>query len=137
MRKLAVLFLLLVSTFAYAGDYHQDDQGTTVIYTITDGAGDPVSGQTPRIGVKRIYDGKWLDWNDSTYKTAASATTLFQSMTFDTTGGFYYRTFSVDNAVLVSSDYITIISNDDATYGDTQSENYTYDSLKDIIKINR
>jgi hypothetical protein len=135
------LFLFVLSitylSFAHAGDYHQDGQGHTILYTITDSSGNPVSGQSPRVGVKRMTDGLWLDFNDNTFKSSDSATTLFQTMTFEQAGGFYYRIVSIDNAVLVSMDVVTVVSNDDAVYSDVQAENITWDNLNNLIKMHR
>lgn len=138
MKKLLLFLILFCSTsYAYASDYKQDGQGHTITYTITDTSGHTVSGQSPKVAVKRMTDGLFLDWNDNTYKTAASCTTLFRTMTYEASGGFYYRIFSVDNAALVSADYITIVSNDDATYADVQAENISWDNLNNLIKIHR
>ena len=138
MRRItSLLLLLLLATPAFASDYKQDGQGHTIIYSVTDTNGDPVTTLNPRVAIKRMTDGLFLDWSDNTYKTSNSCTTLFQSMTYEQAGGFYYRIFSVDNAALVSADYITILSSDDATYGDTQAENISWDNLNNLIKIHR
>ena len=137
MKKIILSLFILISTTCFAGDYHQDTQGHTVIYTITDSDGNPVSGQTPRVAVKRMTDGLFLDWSDSTFKSSNSAITLFQTMTFEQAGGFYYRIVSMDNSALISMDVITIVSNDDAVYGDTQAENISWDNLNNLIKIHR
>ena len=134
---LLVILAGLTIQVAHAGDYHQDSQGHTVTVSITDSSGDPVSGQYPRLAVKRMTDGLWLDFNDLSFKAPTSATTLFQIMSYEVTGGFYYRVVSIDNSALVSMDCIMVVSNDDATYGFTTAENITWDSVSNLIKINR
>lgn len=130
--------LVLIVKVAHASDYHQGGQGHVVTVSITDTAGDPVAGQTPRVAMKRMTDGLWLDFNDNTFKAPGSATTLFQGMTYDTTGGFYYRVITVDNATaILSMDCVVVISNDNATYGFTTTEGVAWDNLNKLIKINR
>ena len=139
-----VIILLIIGAtlaclmeLAHAGDHHQDTQGHAVTYSITDSSGNPVSGQTPKVAVKETRTGLYLDHSDGTFKNPSSATTLYQTMTFDQTGGFYWRVVTVDTAALVSGDYVCIVSNDDATYGDTASESISFDRLEQVVKIHR
>lgn len=137
MKTLIFLLGLFLSTYAFASDYHQRGQAHTVLLTISDSSGDPVSGQTPRVGIKSTNTGLWYDFADGTFKAPNATTTLFQTMTYDNTGGFYYRIVSIDTSTLVSLDAVTVISNDDATYGFIGAESVEWDSMADKIKINR
>lgn len=134
------LFLSLGLTWlkpVAASDYHQDGQTHCVVYTVTDNTGKPVSGLSPRMAFKRVSDSLYLDFNDNTFKSPSSATTLFAPMQFDQTGGFYLYKISVDSGVLVSGDYICVVSLDDASYGDVQCEGVAWDNLNNLIKIHR
>ncbi len=133
--SLSLLFSLIVP--AYAGDTHQDTQGHAVTVAITDSNGDPVTNQSPRVAVKRVSDGLYLDHSDGTFKAASAATTLYGSMAFDQAGGFYMRVITIDQGILVSGDFVTIVSNDDSTYGFTAAESIEWDNLNNLIKIHR
>lgn len=136
MRYYLLLFTLFLSTLAYAGDYHQRTQSHPVVYVVTDSNGDPVSGQTVLLQVVRSKDGLALDHSDNTFKSSGW-TTRYATMDYNTSGEYYQRTISVDSSTLISGDYVCIISNDDATYADMQVEVVTFDTLGDLIKINR
>lgn len=133
---LLLLVGFLVIKVAYAGDYHQSDQSHRVVYVITDNNGNPVTGQTVRIAVQRVSDDAFLDFNDNIFKTSGWTTRL-GTMNYNVAGEYYQRQISIDQATRVSNDYVCIISNDDATYGDQQVEVVHFDNLKNLIKINR
>lgn len=142
MKRLLPLILFISLVFGSskpgaASDYHQDSQTHCVVYTVTDNAGKPVSGLNPRMAFKRVSDSQYLDFNDNTFKSPSSATTLFAPMQFDQTGGFYLYKISVDSGVLVSGDYICVVSLDDASYGDVQCEGVAWDNLSNLIRIHR
>jgi hypothetical protein len=137
-RVIAFLCLFLVSTPVFAGDYHQRGQRHAFTYTITTNSGDPVSGEQPRMSLKRVSDGKFLDFNDNTFKNPTTATTLFAPMGYDQTGGFYQRIITIDSTILVSGDYIITVSNDSSSdYSDVQAQGISIDTLGDLIRINR
>ena len=135
MRYL-LLILLLISSYAYAGDTHQRGESHRVVYVVTDSSGNPVTGETVRLKVQRVSDDAVLDFNDNQFKYTGWTTPLV-TMNYNAVGEYYSRTISIDTALLVSGDYVCIVSNDSATYGDQQAEVIGYDSLKDIIRINR
>lgn len=133
-----ILWILCLTVPVFAGDTHQDHEPHTITYTVTDFSGNPVSGLTPRMAIKNVRTGQYYDFSDSSFKSPTSATTLFADMAFDSTGGFYQRIFTMDNAtVLISGDIITIVSLDDATYGDTQSESIEWSNVNNLIRMNR
>ena len=136
MRLYFLLFSLFLTTFAWAGDYHQRTQSHRVVYVVTDSSGNPVTGQTVRLQVQRVADGFILDNADNSFK-ASGWTTRYATMNYDSNGEYYQRTISIDSARLVSGDYVCVVSNDDATYGDQQAEVVAFDSVNDLIKINR
>lgn len=136
LLKLSIFILLFSCSVSYSGDYHQRGQSHPVVYVITDSSGNPVSNQTPRLQVVRAKDGLILDHSDNTFKSS-SWTTRYATMNYDANGEYYRRTISIDSSLLVSGDYICIVSNDDSTYGDQQAEVISYDTLGDLIRINR
>ena len=136
MRLAFLLFSLFLTTFAFAGDYHQRTQSHKVVYVVADSSGNPVTGQTLRLQVQRVSDGLILDHSDNTFKSSGW-TTRYATMNYDDKGEYYQRTISIDSARMISGDYVCIVSNDDATYGDQQTEVVNFDSVNDLIKINR
>lgn len=140
MARIALLAvgILCITVSAFAGDTHNDHEPHTITYSVTDFSGNPVSGLTPRIAIKNVRTAQYYDFNDSTFKAPASATTLFADMAFDQTGGFYQRIYTMDNAtVLISGDLVVIASLDDATYGDTQAESIAWSNVNNLIRSNR
>jgi hypothetical protein len=135
-RRLFLLLAILTTTVAFAGDYHQDGSGHKVVYTVTDSFGDPVSGQTIRCAVQRGTDGYFLDFSDQTFKASGWSQRLF-ILSYDTVGEYYSTVITIDQATLVSSDYVITVSNDSALYGDHQSEVVNWDSLSNLVKIYR
>src|SRR3990167_5706111 len=121
MRLAFLLFSLFLTTFAFAGDYHQRTQSHKVVYVVADSSGNPVTGQTLRLQVQRVSDGLILDHSDNTFKSSGW-TTRYATMNYDDKGEYYQRTISIDSARMISGDYVCIVSNDDATYGDQQTE---------------
>lgn len=136
MKNLLLLALLLISTVAVASDYHQSDSTHRIAYVVTDFSGNPVTGQTVRVGIQRASDGYFYDFNDSTFK-ASGWTTRLSTLTYETTGEYYYKNITIDNGGIVSGDYVCIVSNDDATYGDQQAEVINFDNVAKLIKIHR
>lgn len=137
MKTITLIFLLCsLSVTALAGDVHQDGQGHKVVYTVVDNTGQPVSGQTVRLAVERVSDESQLDFSDNTFKSSGW-TTRYQTMAYNSTLGFYWYVVTIDTAVLVSGDYVCVVSNDDATYGDRQAESVQFDITNNLIKIHR
>lgn len=137
IRTLSLLFSLFIASYAWASDTHQDGEGHKVVYTLIDASGVPVSGQTINLTVQRASDGAYLDFNDNSFKFS-SWVTLNQAMSYDSTGRFYWRVLSIDVAnPLFSSDYVCVVSNDNATYSDHQSEVIEWSNLNNLIKIQR
>lgn len=135
--KMIVFLLLLISTSAFAGDSHQQGQAHEVTYVILDSSGEKVSGQTPGLAFMRASDGLYLDFSDGTFKSSAW-TTRIVTMDYNSTDGFYKKTVSVDTTSnpLISGDYVVIVSNDDTTYRDTQTESVSFDNQTKLILIN-
>lgn len=133
----SLVLSLFVANHCQASDYHQDGQGHAVTYTVVDTSGNPVSGQTVRLTLKRISDEAYLDFDDNTFKFSAW-TSQQATMSYDSRGGFYFRVISVDTGnPIISGDYAAIVSNEDATYADHQVEVFALDSLGKLIRIHR
>ena len=138
MKKLLIfLLILLFSTFAWAGDYHQNDSQHVVTYNVTDSNGNHVAGETVRLTLSQPRNNTFFDFSDNMFKAIGSVTTLHRVMSENATGGFYYTTISIDSGTLVSSDIVCTVSNESAIYADNQSETVYFDRLEKQVKINR
>ena len=136
MRRLGLLIgLLLTTTLSYAGDFHAADEKHKVTYVITDATGNPVSGQSVGLAIESM-DGAYYDFADGSWKNSGW-TTRTALMSYNTTDGFYWRVVSIDTGGILSADLCAIVSNDDATYGDTQTECFTLSSIGKLIRIHR
>lgn len=136
MKILIPILLLLISTNAWASDYHQRGQKHRVVYTVTDASGNPVTGETVRLQIQRVSDDAVYDFSSSSFKFSGW-TTRYQTMLYNTAGEYYNYTFSQDAARFNSGEYVCTISNDSASYGDQQSASVFFDSTQDVIRINR
>lgn len=139
MKRIAVLLIsVFITSTSFAGDSHQQDQAHEVTYTILDSSGVPVDDQFPGVAFKRSSDGYYLDFSDGTFKNS-SWTRRVVTMDYNSTDFYYYKIVSVDTASnpLVSGDYVVIVSNDDATYRDSQTESVHWDNQTKLILINR
>lgn len=130
-----LFFFGLSIKYGLASDTHQRGQTHHVVYIITDTDGNPVTGQTVRMKVKRLSDDRTYDFSNGTWST--SPTTSLATVPYNAQAEYYIRSFTMDTAVLVSGDYAFIISNDDATYGDQQVEVVSVGDTNDLIRIHR
>lgn len=136
MKKILIIAIMLFCTSAYAASYHQNGQAQRVVYVITDNNGKPVSGQTVNLVVERSSDNTFLDFTDNTFKSNGW-TTRIKAMSYDPVAENYFQVVSIDNGTIISGDYVVIVSNDDAVYGDRQAEVLNVDSVSNLIKIHR
>lgn len=95
------------------------------IYHIIDVSGNHVTGQTVTLQIKKVSNGYWLDFNDSTFKNTgwSNKTT---NLSEDATNGFYYFTFTPPASETAADQYQFLIDNASADYGDHQSETVQY-----------
>jgi len=104
----------------------QDDH--KVVYHVIDSSGDHVGSQTVTLKIQRVSDGAWFDFNDSSFKTSAW-TSKSTNLTEDSTEGFYHYTFNPPAGETSAEQYVFLVDNADATYGDHQSEVVSYQDL--------
>lgn len=128
----------LIATVCFASDTHQTGQSHRIVYVVTDSSGNPVTGQTVNVAVQRSSDQSFLDWSDLTFKSSGW-TTRVTTLPYDARGEYYTRVLTIDTTTtpLISGDYVIIVSNDSATYGDQQAEVVLFDNLNQLIKIHR
>ncbi len=120
LRSLLVIVCVLLSLFCYASDVRNIQDNYQLIYHIIDEDGNHVGSQTVSLKIKRISDGDWFDFNDSTFKDSgwgSKSTNLSE----DTTEGYYYYTFNPPASETSSEEYLFLVDNSDSTYGDHQS----------------
>lgn len=95
------------------------------IYTVADTSGDHVTGQTVTLKIMRGSDGQFFDFSDSAFK-ASGWTAKTANLTEDTTDGYYYYLYNPPASETGADQYVFIVDNADATYGDHQSETVSY-----------
>jgi hypothetical protein len=128
-KKLFVIMILLFCSVPPADALVRNIQDNyQLIYTILDVYGDPVESETVTIKIKRMSDGYWLDFNDSTFK-ASGWTSKSTTLSEDTTEGYYYYTFDPPSSETGAEEYIFLVDNASATYGDHQSLVISYQNI--------
>jgi len=128
--KIFILTLCIIGLICfpgYASIRHIQDNHK-VVYHIIDSDGDHVSGQTITVAIQKVSDGNWLDFDDSTFKASAwgNKTT---NLSEDSTNGFYYYTFNPPASETTAEEYIFVVDNASATYGDHQSDIVAYQNI--------
>ena len=136
MKRLILILLLLISTNAFASDYHMRNQNHRITVTVTDAQGNPVTGETVRLQIQRVSDDAVYDFNSNSFKFSGW-TTRYQTLSYNPGGEYYTYTYSQDAARFSAGEYVMIVSNDSASYGFRQSESVFFDKTQDDIRINR
>lgn len=133
LRILLAFILFLSSSLSFAAD-RSVAQGYRFVYTIIDAAGAHVSGQAPNVRIQKVSNGYWYDFNDSTFKNSgwSNKTT---NLTEDSTNGYYYYQFTPPASETSQDQYLFVVNNSDASYGDHSSLLVNYDDI--INAINR
>ncbi len=136
--KSIVLGLMLAAVAAF-GDLSfaatkqvQDNYQFT--YSITDEHGDHVSGQTVTLKIKKVSNGYFFDFADSSFKNSGW-TQQSANLTEDSTHGYYYYTFNPPASETTEDSYQFVIDNASLTYGDHQS--FIVDYLPDYETLIR
>lgn len=130
---LTVTLTLLLAISAFAGE-RSVGQGFRFVYNIVDAAGAHVSSQTPNVRIQKVSNGHWYDFADSSFK-ASGWTNKTTNLTEDSTNGVYYYQWTPPAAETSSEQYLFVVNNSDATYGDHASLLVSYDDI--INAINR
>lgn len=96
-----------------------------LVYHVLDVSGNHVTGETVTLAIKKISNGYWFDFDDSTFKNTGW-TSKTTNLTEDSTDGFYYYTFTPPGSETAVDEYQFLVDNASATYGDHQSETVQY-----------
>lgn len=121
-----VLLCLIVFCFPVMALNIQDN--FQFVYQIVDLSGDHVTGQTVTLKIKKVSNGYWYDFNDDSFKESGW-TSKSTNLTEDSTEGYYYYTFNPPAGETSAEQYLFVIDNSDATYGDHQSQNVAYNNI--------
>ncbi len=98
------------------------------VYNIVDSLGAHVSGQTVTLKIQRASDGYFYDFTDSTFKNSGW-TNKTVNLSEDATNGLYSYTFDPPLSETAAQQYVFIIDNANATYGDHQSQVVNYQKI--------
>jgi len=131
MRRLILTVMLVLVLAAVAMATNVQDN-YYYVHSIIDNSGDHVSGETVALKIKRVSDGYWLDFDDDTFKASGwvSATV---NLSEDTTNEYYYYTFNPPASETAAGQYLFVIDNASATYGDHQSYIVSYTNVEGIV----
>lgn len=99
-----------------------------LVYSILDVSGNPVTGETVTLKIKRVSDGYYLDFNDSTFKNTGW-TSVSANLSEDSQGEFYFYTFNPPASETGAEQYVLCLDNASATYGDHQCLSVEYRDL--------
>lgn len=125
MLIISISILLCFPSFAITRNI-QDNYKLT--YTITDTSGDHVGSQSPTVQIQRASDGYWMDFSDATFKSSGW-TAKTAALTEDSTNGFYHYTFNPPASETGAEEYVLVVDNADATYGDRQALTVAYQNI--------
>lgn len=118
------VLIWLMAAPAFAGDRNIQDNNM-VAYNVIDANGDHVSGQTVTLKIKKISNGYWFDFSDSTFKVSGW-TSKSVNMSEDSTEGYYYYLFNPPASETAAEQYQFCVDNASGTYGDHQCEVISY-----------
>lgn len=129
--------MFLCQDVAWAeGGVKQVGEAYQQTYQILDTSGVPVTGQTVTVKIKKVSNGQYYDFNDSTFK-ASGWTSVTANMSYDSGAGFYFYTWTPPATETVSNQYCFTIANANSTYKDNQQECVYYQMTDKLVKIHR
>lgn len=115
-----LLILLILIVDPVSADIRNVQDNYELTYHIVDTAGDHVGSETVVLKIKRISDNYWYDFNDNTFKTSGW-TNKSTNLSEDSTEGYYYYDFNPPASETGAEQYLFLVDNASATYGDHQS----------------
>lgn len=123
---LALAMFLIVPFSRAAVRNIQDD--FQLVYHLVDVSGNHVTGQTVTLQIKKVSNGQWFDFSDSTFKSSGW-TSKTTGLSENTTDGFYFYAFNPPASETAPEQYQFLIDNASGVYGDHQSEIVDYQDL--------
>lgn len=130
-KKIFAFFMLLVflsfGIVVHAAIRNVQDN-FRFVYNIIDTSGNHVTGQTVTLQIQKASNGYWYDFSDDTFKNSGW-TNKTTNLTEDSTNGVYYYTFNPPSSETSADEYVFLVDNSDATYGDHQSMTVEYQDL--------
>jgi len=130
MIKKSLLFgflFLMFSTSAFATIRNIQDN-FKLIYNVIDTSGDHVGSETVTLAIQKASNGYWYDFNDDTFKNSGW-TNKTTNLIEDSTNGLYHYTFNPPVSETATEEYVFLVDNASATYGDHQSESVCYQNI--------
>lgn len=135
MKKLVIAFLMVLAMCLPSKAFIRNIQDNhRVVYNIIDTSGDHVTGETVTLQIQRLSDGYWFDFNDSSFKNTGW-TNKTTNLTEDSTNGLYYYIYNPPAGETGAEQYLFLIDNASATYGDHQSTIVSYQDFPSASDI--
>lgn len=124
-----VIFILLVfCNLCFASGVRNIQENYQVVYNILDDTGTFVSGETVALKIKKVSNGHWYDFNDSSFK-ASGWTSKSTNLSEDATEDYYYYTYDPPASETTAEQYLFMVNNANATYKDHQGELISYQDI--------
>lgn len=120
--------ILFISSIALASPIRNIGEPHQTVYCVVDENGNHVTGQTVALKIKKVSNGYWYDFNDSTFKNTGW-TSKSVNLSEDSTEGYYYYTWTPPSGETTPEQYLFIIDNANAVYGDHQGEEVNYQDM--------
>jgi len=125
MKKLILTISLMFLTFNSFASVRNVQDNHKFVYQIIDDNGNHVSSETATLKIQKVSNSQWFDFNDSSFK-GSGWTNKTTNLTEDATDEFYHYTFNPPAGETSSEQYLFVVDNASATYGDHQSELVSY-----------
>jgi len=128
MKKILLIILILGIAFNAYGSVRNIQDNYEVTYNIIDSNGNHITGETVTVKIKKSSNGYWYDFDDNTFKNSGW-TTKSTNLNEDETEGFYYYLFNPPASETSAEEYVFVVDNASATYGDHQSDIVCYQNI--------
>ncbi len=128
IKKLILTFLILAFTYNAYGNVRNIQDNHQVIYHIIDGDGNHVGSETVALSIMKVSNNQWYDFNDSSFK-ASGWTSKTTNLSEDSVNEFYYYSYNPPVSETAVEEYVFLIDNASAIYGDHQSEMASYQNI--------
>ena len=127
--SLVLILVFSAQAFAHVRNVQDNFQ---LVYNVLDLSGHHVTGETVTLQIKKVSNGFWFDFADSTFKSSGWTNKTI-NLTENATDGFYFYTFDPPASESGPEQYQFQIDNQSVTYADHRSLTVTYEDFQSIM----
>ena len=128
MRRIIIILTILLIPSLCFGAVRNIQDNYTLIYNVVNSTGDHIGSQTVNLSIKKVSNSSWYDFDDDTFKASEFGNNT-TALSEDSTYGYYYYNFDPPATETSTEQYVFILNNDNATYGDHQSVTVFYQDI--------